>query len=203
MTQKSGTPRNEPIIFTVGHSTRTAEDFVSLLLAHDVTFLLDVRTVPRSRTNPQFNKDTLPNTLKLAGIRYGHIAALGGLRKPKKDSVNAAWRNLSFRGYADHMQTTEFTSALDTLSELAKVERPALMCAEAVPWRCHRSLIADALIVRGIRVEELSSKSSRRLHQLRSFAQVRGNTVIYPAEEPLSDKRPSGSKLSSARVPVR
>lgn len=193
MTQKSGTPRNEPIIFTVGHSTRTAEDFVSLLLAHDVTFLLDVRTVPRSRTNPQFNKDTLPKTLEAAGIQYQHIPALGGLRKPEKDSVNSAWRNLSFRGYADYMQTAEFSHAVDALIDLAKAERPALMCAEAVPWRCHRSLIADALIVRGVCVEELWSKSSRRPHQLKSFAQVCGKTLIYPGEKqvPHYDKRAS------------
>lgn len=193
MKQSDDTSSAQQIIFTVGHSTRTAEEFVYLLRAHDVTFLYDVRTVPRSRTNPQFNKDTLPKTLKAAGIAYEHIPALGGLRKPKSDSVNAAWRNLSFRGYADYMQTSEFSSAVDALIELAKAERPALMCAEAVPWRCHRSLIADALIVRGIRVEELSSKSSRRPHQLRSFAQVCGNTVIYPAEVPHSGKRRSES----------
>ena len=183
MTPKSGKASAERIIYTVGHSTRTAEEFVSLLLAHDVSLLIDVRTVPRSRTNPQFNKDTLPVTLERAGIRYEHVPALGGLRKPKKDSVNAGWRNLSFRGYADHMRTAEFNNAVDALIDLAKTERPALMCAEAVPWRCHRSLIADALIVRGVRVEELSSRNSRRAHQLRSFARVCGKTLIYPAEE--------------------
>lgn len=182
VTNSSCMGSTEQCVFTVGHSTRTAQEFVALLTAHGVTILIDVRTVPRSRTNPQFNKDTLPITLSASGIRYEHFPALGGLRKPEKDSINAGWRNLSFRGYADHMQTVEFRDALDALIQLAKHDRPVLMCAEAVPWRCHRSLIADALTIRRIRVEELSSRTCRRLHQLRSFAKVFGDSVIYPAE---------------------
>ncbi len=171
-------------IFTVGHSTRTAEEFLLLLRAHEVTLLVDVRTVPRSRTNPQFNKDTFPKALGDVGIQYKHIPNLGGLRKPKKDSLNSGWRNSSFRGYADYMQTPEFREAIDELIVLAKHDRVAVMCAEAVPWRCHRSLIADVLTVRGVRVEELSSRTRRQLHKLTPFAQVSGDTVTYPPVEP-------------------
>ena len=141
------------VVFTVGHSTRALDDFIALLTAHGVQRLVDVRTVPRSRHNPQFNRDTLPQALQAAGIGYVHMAGLGGLRKPRPDSVNAAWRNLSFRGYADHMQTAEFAESLCELMASANKEQLALMCAEAVPWRCHRSLIGDALLAHAVAVE--------------------------------------------------
>jgi len=169
----------EPI-FTVGHSTRSADDFVGLLKAHRIELLVDVRTVPRSRHNPQFNRDTLPVTLRQAGIEYMHLAELGGLRKPRADSTNAGWRNLSFRGFADYMETPEFEKGLAMLMEAAKTRRAAIMCAEAVPWRCHRSLIADALVARGMEVFELSSLTQAQPHRLTPFARVEGARVSYP-----------------------
>jgi uncharacterized protein (DUF488 family) len=143
---------------------------------------VDVRTVPRSRTNPQFNREILPLSLEGAGIVYVHVPELGGLRKARKDSPNTAWRNASFRGYADYMQTTEFEDGLKKLFEWLPADRMALMCAEAVPWRCHRSLIADALTVRGIKVEEIVSRTRRQLHNITPFAKVRGKTITYPDE---------------------
>jgi hypothetical protein len=174
-------PDHTPIILTVGHSTRTSKDFVALLLAHGVDQLVDVRSIPRSRHNPQFNRDRLPRPLKKAGIRYRHMAGLGGLRHGRRDSINAGWRNASFRGFADYMQTPEFQEALDQLILLAKKRRTAIMCAEAVPWRCHRSLIGDALLVRGFRVEEIASSTRTRPHTLTPWAQVRGKQLSYPA----------------------
>ena len=176
---------NEKVAFTVGHSTRSAEEFTALLQAHGVSRLIDVRTVPRSRTNPQFNKDVLPETLHRLGIAYSHVPELGGLRRAAKDSPNVGWRNLSFRGFADHMQTAEFTRGLEVLLSLIDTERVAIMCAEAVPWRCHRSLVADALTIRGVLVEELSSPKKRQPHKMTRFAQVRGTTITYP--EPAND----------------
>ena len=155
-----------PIVLTIGHSTRTLAEFIGLLQAHDVTRVVDVRTVPRSRHNPPFNKDSLPDSLKKAGLRYVHMPGLGGLRHTKRDSLNLGWRNASFRGYADYMQTPEFAESLEELIQLANQGRIALMCAEAVPWRCHRSLIADALTVRNIRTEEIMSPTRRRIHTL-------------------------------------
>ena len=169
-----------PTVLTIGHSTRTIEEFIHLLKTHGPTCVLDVRTIPRSRRNPQFNRDTLPESLKEVGIAYTHVAALGGLRRPRPDSINKGWKNASFRGYADHMQTPEFGASLENLMELAKKQRVALMCAEAVPWRCHRSLIADALVARGIPTEHIISESRRDTHALRSFAMRRGLNVTYP-----------------------
>lgn len=174
--------KRDLLIFTVGHSTRPIEEFVRLLRGHQVTKLVDVRTMPRSRTNPQFNRDVLPESLRPAGIGYVHVPELGGLRKSKKESINAGWRNASFRGYADYMQTAEFKRALATLIQWAPNDRLALMCAEAVPWRCHRSLIADALTVRGIRVEEITSPTRTQAHKLTRFAKVEGTKVTYPEE---------------------
>ena len=167
-------------VLTVGHSTRSLEEFVRLLDTHGVKRLVDVRTVPRSRHNPQFNKDSLPQARKRAGIAYTHMPALGGLRHPRKDSINSAWRNLSFRGFADHMQTAEFKKALQELIALAEKERVCIMCAEAVPWRCHRSLIADALLVRNIHVREISSLTRTQPHKLTPFAHVFRGEVTYP-----------------------
>jgi uncharacterized protein (DUF488 family) len=169
-----------PLVLTIGHSTRPIEDFVHLLDTHGVKRLVDVRTVPRSRHNPQFNKDSLPKSLRSAGIAYTHMPGLGGLRHPRKDSTNLGWRNAGFRGFADYMQTPEFQQALERLIATAEKERVAIMCAEAVPWRCHRSLIADALLVRGVRVEEISSLTRTQPHRLTPFAHVFGTEVTYP-----------------------
>jgi len=170
------------VILTVGHSTQTLEAFSRLLQIHDVKQVVDVRTVPRSRHNPQFNRDTLPNVLTAVGIGYEHKAGLGGLRHPQPDSVNTGWHNASFRGFADYMQTPEFAASLDSLIALAKQQQIVLMCAEAVPWRCHRSLIADALVVRGIQVEHIMNKTRRQAHSLTSFAHVEGTSITYPPE---------------------
>ncbi|MHB9140168.1 MAG: DUF488 domain-containing protein [Victivallaceae bacterium] len=169
-------------VMTIGHSTHTIEEFIRLLQTHGATLVADVRTVPRSRHNPQFNKDSLPGSLQKAGLGYVHLPELGGLRHAKPDSPNGGWRNPAFRGYADYMQTAEFTQNLEELIRLANHNRIVLMCAEAVPWRCHRSLIADALLVRGIRTENIMSATSRQVHTLTPFAQVRGAAITYPAE---------------------
>jgi hypothetical protein len=169
-------------VFTIGHSTRELAEFIRLLQAHSVTKIADVRTVPRSRHNPQFNRETLPDALKTAGIGYVHLPGLGGLRHARADSPNMAWRNASFRGYADYMQTDEFTKNMESLTDLAKEEHIAPMCAEAVPWRCHRSLIADALTVRGITVEHIMSIAHRQPHTLTPWARVEGRRITYPAE---------------------
>lgn len=169
-------------ILTIGHSTRSIHEFLEMLAAHDVRRVIDIRTIPRSRHNPQYNTEALAVSLKQSGRSYTHLPGLGGLRRPKPDSVNAGWRNDSFRGFADYMQTKEFTTALDELQSLAAKERVALMCAEAVPWRCHRSLVADALIARGIPVEHIMSAAKRQPHKLTPFAMVQGTCVTYPAE---------------------
>jgi uncharacterized protein (DUF488 family) len=183
------------IVQTIGHSTRTLDEFIALLKAHAVTLVVDVRTIPRSRHNTQFNEDSLPDSLKKAGIGYTHMPGLGGLRHAKRDSLNAGWRNASFRGYADYMQTPEFEKQIEELIQLAKEHRIALMCAEAVPWRCHRSLIGDALTVRGIRTEDIMNLKQRRLHTLTPFAHVRGSTVTYPAE----NSSPSKKRISTGK----
>jgi uncharacterized protein (DUF488 family) len=170
------------VVLTIGHSTRALDKFIGLLQAHAVSRVVDVRTVPRSRHNPQFNQDSLPDSLKKAGLGYVHVPGLGGLRHAKRDSINVGWRNASFRGYADYMQTPEFERGLEELIQLAKQEQIAIMCAEALPWRCHRSLIADALLVRGIGTEDIMSLTHRSVHTLASFAKVRGTSVTYPRE---------------------
>ncbi|MDQ6639799.1 MAG: DUF488 domain-containing protein [Pseudomonadota bacterium] len=170
-------------ILTVGHSTRPIEEFVALLAAHGVTQLVDVRTVPRSRHNPQFNADALPDSLAAADIGYVHAPGLGGFRPTSADSPNEGWRNLSFRGYADYMQSGEFADNLLSLNELARRDRVVLMCAEAVPWRCHRSLIADALTVHGIASCEIVSPKRLQAHRLTPFAKVRGLELTYPAAD--------------------
>jgi uncharacterized protein (DUF488 family) len=167
-------------IFTVGHSTLPIERFLALLAAYRIERLADVRTVPRSRRNPQFNADALRESLRTEGIDYVPLGELGGLRKPHADSRNTGWRNESFRGYADYMQTEPFARGLERLIELAAERRTAIMCAEAVPWRCHRSLVADALVVRGIGAVEIMSETSYREHVLTSFARVAGTALSYP-----------------------
>lgn len=169
----------EPV-FTFGHSTRSERELIELLRSHEVNELIDVRTIPRSRRNPQFNREHLPSVLEPEGIVYTHVAGLGGFRRPLADSPNQAWRNLSFRGYADYMQTPEFERHLMDVIERARSRRLALMCAEAVPWRCHRSLIGDALLVHGVRVEEILSPARTQAHKLTSFAKVEGLRLTYP-----------------------
>jgi Protein of unknown function, DUF488 len=179
-------------VFTIGHSTRSIEEFLSILEAHGVERLVDVRTIPKSRRVPQFNSEALATSLREQGIEYVHLKSLGGLRKAKKDSVNTGWRNASFRGYADYMAGDEFRAALERLLQLASEKRTAIMCAEAVPWRCHRSLIGDALLVRGVKVEDILTARSRREHELTSFAKVLGVDISYPAES----EHPQQAKLA-------
>lgn len=171
-------------VFTVGHSTRSLDELVGLLVAHGVELLADVRTVPRSRRNPQFDRHALGGPLGAHGIDYVHLGALGGLRRSGPGSPNGAWRNASFRGYADHMGTDEFRRGLDELVALASQACTAVMCAEAVPWRCHRSLLADALVVRGIEVRHILSPHRAEPHHLTPFARVEGTRVTYPPEQP-------------------
>lgn len=177
-------PRDKlPTILTIGHSTRTIVELIEMLRAHDVRRVVDVRTIPRSRHNPQFNREGLSAALRKAKIGYVHLKALGGLRHASRDSVNLGWRNASFRGFADYMQTAEFEAGLARLIDFSQRKRIAILCAEAVPWRCHRSLIADALTVRKIPVEHILSVSRREAHSLTSFAHVRGRRITYPENE--------------------
>ena len=170
----------ELTIFTIGHSTRTLDELIGLLKTYGVTLVVDVRSVPRSRHNPQFNKETLPAILKPEGIKYIHIPEIGGLRRPKHESINLAWKNRGFRGYADYMQTKEFTDNLLKIIALARENCLALMCAEALPWRCHRSLISDALTVRHIKVQHIISTTSCLNHEISEMALVEGTKITYP-----------------------
>jgi uncharacterized protein (DUF488 family) len=168
-------------IYTIGHSTRPIAEFIAMLKGHEVERLVDVRTVPRSRHNPQYERDALSETLKREDLAYTHLPGLGGLRHPRKGVMtNLGWRNPSFRGYADYMQTAEFAGHLEELLRMARQEQVAVMCAEAVPWRCHRSLIADALLARGIEVAEIASASQVKPFSLHPWAQVNGTQVSYP-----------------------
>lgn len=170
-------------VFTVGHSTRPIAAFIALLQACRIRQLADIRTIPRSRHNPQFNAEALGAALTAAGIDYVPMPQLGGLRHARKDSRNTGWRNASFRGYADYMQTPAFAEALDELVHMSRSNRVAIMCAEAVPWRCHRSLVADALVARGIPVVEILSEKGHRMHALTPFAKVEGTHVTYPPRD--------------------
>jgi uncharacterized protein (DUF488 family) len=170
-------------IWTIGHSTRTLEQFVALLRANGITGLADVRTIPRSRRHPHFGGEALAAHLGAEEILYRHFPALGGLRKPRSDSPNGAWRNLAFRGYADHMQGVEFSSAMDELLAFAEERRVAVMCAEAVWWQCHRMLLSDALVARGVDVQHIMSQrgeSSLQPHRLTPFARVESRQISYP-----------------------
>ncbi len=177
-------PKRKPplLVMTIGHSNRPLETFVQYLQSHEVKRVIDVRTIPRSRHNPQFNKDALPGDLRAAKIFYRHMPGLGGLRHARRDSPNSGWRSPSFRGYADYMQTKEFKASLKTLMKLAQQKQLVLMCAEAIPWRCHRSLIADALLVHGVPVEHIITRTFRRPHKLTPFARVKGKKITYPPE---------------------
>ena len=170
-----------PEFWTIGHSTRTLGEFFAVLAACLVEALVDVRTVPLSRRHPWFNADSLALTLPPQGIAYVPMPALGGFRKPRPDSPNTAWTNASFRGYADYMLTDDFERALDDLVELGRHRRVAIMCAEAVPWRCHRSLIGDALVARGYVVRDIMSAEKAEAHRMTPFARVGAGRVTYPA----------------------
>lgn len=167
-------------LFTVGHSTHPIDEFVAILRAHGVTMVADIRTVPRSRHNPQFDEDALRGSLASESIAYHPIPALGGLRRTSADSINGGWKNFTFRGYADHMQTPEFAAGIDELLSLVDEHTVAIMCAEAVPWHCHRSLVGDALLVRGVGVDDIYSATSVSPHTLTGFAKVDGFALWYP-----------------------
>lgn len=171
------------IVLTIGHSTRPIDEFIGMLREHGVERLVDVRTAPGSKRYPQFNRDALEKSLHAAGIDYRHIKALGGFRKARPDSPNAGWKHPSFRGYADYMLTAPFREGLRELITDAAQKRTAIMCSEAVPWRCHRSLIADTLVARGIGVEHIMSSTKRDPHHLREFGRIEGDHVIYPPTE--------------------
>jgi uncharacterized protein (DUF488 family) len=174
-----------PTLYTIGHSTHTLQEFLAILHAHQITQIVDVRTIPKSRHVPWFNEQELKISLRKEKIGYIHISKLGGLRRTTKNSINMGWRNTSFRGFADYMQTSEFFAGLKALNKIIKEKaRVAIMCAEAVPWRCHRSLIADAEIVRHFVVWEIMSKTSIHAHKLTDFAVVnrkkRPIQIYYP-----------------------
>jgi uncharacterized protein (DUF488 family) len=173
---------------TIGHSTHSIDEFIEVLKAHSITELVDIRTVPRSRHNPQFNRETLPGTLAAAGIGYRHLPGLGGLRRARPDSVNTGWRNASFRGYADYMQTPEFEVAIVELIEIARTQQVAIMCAEAVEWRCHRSLVADALTARSIPVEHIHGAKPAKPHRMTSFAELSGARIVYREDNPAKEE---------------
>lgn len=170
-------------IFTIGHSTHPIAEFIEILHAHGVRKLVDVRTIPKSRVNPQFCGDELAASVRQVGITYRHVPALGGLRHRRRDSPNGAWRNASFQGYADYMLTREFSDAVNNLVKRGHGSDVAIMCAEAVPWRCHRSLIADALLVRGVSVMDIFSATKATPHTMTSFAHVNGLQLTYPPTE--------------------
>jgi uncharacterized protein (DUF488 family) len=170
------------VLLTIGHSNRPIDEFLHMLESHGVERLVDVRTFPHSRHNPQFNQDALAQSLRAAAIDYRHMPALGGLRRPRPDSPNSGWRNPHFRGYADHMQSPEFQQAIRELLQIAAQKTTTVMCAEAVPWRCHRSLIADTAVAHGVPVLHIMSPAKADPHKLTSFARIDGTTVQYPAE---------------------
>jgi uncharacterized protein (DUF488 family) len=170
----------KPTIYTIGHSTHPLDEFIAMLRAHGIQRVIDIRTIPKSRHNPQFNSEELARKLHSARIGYVHLKKLGGLRHARRDSANTGWRNASFRGYADYMQTPEFEEGLERAIALAEEKPSALMCAEAVPWRCHRSLVGDALLARKFPVMDILSATSAKSHELTSFARVRGKQITYP-----------------------
>jgi uncharacterized protein (DUF488 family) len=171
------------ILFTIGHSTHSIEEFIALLNAHGVRHLVDVRSIPKSRHVPQFNTDALASSLSATSIGYTHLKTLGGRRSTRKDSINTAWRNTSFRGYADYMSTPQFTEGLGALTEIATTTKTAIMCAEAVPWRCHRSLIADAIMLQGWEVHDILSAAPAAVHKLTPFLRVVDGQPTYPSPD--------------------
>ena len=181
---KERTSEQKTVVFTIGHSTRPVSEFVEIIKAYGIKKVVDIRTIPKSRHNPQFNEDTLRESLKAVKIGYLHMKGLGGLRHALKDSPNMAWRNASFRGFADYMQTEEFEENLEKLIEAAEKRATVIMCAEAVPWRCHRSLVGDALLIRGVQVRHIMSASSSRDHTLTPWAEAKGTKITYPPNSP-------------------
>jgi uncharacterized protein (DUF488 family) len=167
-------------VFTIGHSTRPFNQFLELLKIFRIEMVADVRTIPKSRHNPQFNIDVLQEGLEVQGVGYIHMAGLGGLRHTMKDSINTGWKNPSFRGYADYMQTLDFENGLEQLINIAKEKVTVIMCAEIVPWRCHRALIGDALLIRGLKVEDIISDKMSKPHKLTPWAKVNGHIILYP-----------------------
>ena len=188
----------KPLIFTVGHSTRSIDEFTQLLKAHGVQQIVDVRSIPLSRRNPQFNTNTLKESLRQGHIRCKHLKKLGGLRRPKKDSANLGWRNASFRGFADHMASPEFAEGLEALAAIAHARATAVMCAEAVPWRCHRSLIADALTKQGWLVKDIFSARIAKTHRLTPFLKMRKGQITYPEIKPERPK--TGSPRTRSKL---
>ncbi len=186
-------------MLALGHSTRPIEELLALLRGAGVRTLADVRTVPRSRRNPQFDGRARAAAVAAAGLEYAWLPRLGGLRRPRRDSPNGAWRNDGFRGYADHMQTAEFAEGLRELAALARRGPVAVMCAEAVPWRCHRSLLADALLARGVVVEHITGPGRTRPHRLTPFARVVGREVTYPAAAAAPPR--AGEPIRGTRLP--
>ncbi len=182
MRSSSSKLARKTVIFTVGHSTRQTPEFLELLKCYEIKNVVDIRTIPKSRHNPQFNGDVLEKSLKEAGIEYLHLKGLGGLRHPLKDSQNTAWKNASFRGFADYMQTEEFKENIENLIRISEEKTTAVMCAEAVPWRCHRSLIGDALLIRGIQVRHIINAHSIKDHTLTPWAKVANKSITYPAD---------------------
>lgn len=169
-------------VYTIGHSTHPIDEFVEILRAYAIALIADVRTIAKSRHNPQFGEEALRESLCEQEIEYLRLEDLGGLRHKTSASINTAWKNLSFRNYADYMQTPEFTEGLDKLIAIAATKTTAIMCAEAVPWRCHRSLIGDALLARGINVIDIMTEKSSKSHEMTSFAKVDGERVTYPGD---------------------
>jgi uncharacterized protein (DUF488 family) len=186
--------RNAETVFTIGHGTRDIEDFIDILSEYRIRCLVDVRSIPRSRHNPQFNKGKLPGVLEINKIGYRHVSELGGFRRPRADSPNDGWRNEGFRGFADYMSTDVFEQALKELAALSQERRTALMCAETLPWRCHRSLIADVLVLRGISVDHLLRPGTLQHHRITSWAQVDGLRLTYPSRQ-CPDGPPASSGL--------
>ncbi len=188
-----GKIKNQRVVFTIGHSTQSLENFVSIIKGLSIGWVVDIRTIPRSRHNPQFNKETLPSSLQLLGINYSHMQGLGGLRRAKADSINKGWRNATFRGYADYMQTEEFAKNLQVLTTLATKVPVVIMCAEVLPWRCHRWLVADALTLRGFEATHIMGKNQLRKHALTPFAKVEGTKITYP--QPVDNEMPLHSSI--------
>lgn len=172
------------IIYTIGHSTHPIEEFITILQAHHISQLVDIRTIPKSRHNPQFNSDELGSELAKHDIKYIYMKSLGGLRPKIKNSINLGWHNDSFRNYADYMQTNEFREALDDLIATSRDQPTTIMCAEAVPWRCHRSLVGDALTIRNVEVRDIMDQKTANQHLLTKFAHVDGLNLTYPTDEP-------------------
>lgn len=168
------------VIYTIGHSSRSIEDFIALLQAHEIKNVIDIRTIPQSRHNPQFSQEALKQSLKRAKIGYRHLKQLGGLRHAQKDSINKGWENASFRGFADYMQTEAFWKGIEKLEKLAEAKKSALLCAEAVPWRCHRSLVADALSYHKWKVFHIQSRKTAKRHKRTPFLKIRRGKLTYP-----------------------